>query len=75
MKGQNAKPEKQKLTFADLVTPKAAGHRCQTVRFEVPFVPAEVGKAQLDWHVTFFICTEKLCARQKRTVSVPVEVR
>jgi hypothetical protein len=29
----------------------------------------------LDAKLTFFICTEKICARQQKTFSIPVEVQ
>ena len=36
--------------------------------------PAAAGKGTVEAKLTFFICTEQLCARQKKTISVPVEV-
>jgi len=44
------------------------------VEFEVPFVGKQPGKDELKAQVTFFICTEKLCERQKREVALAVVV-
>lgn len=43
-------------------------------RFEVGFTAAEKGKGAVDAKLVFFICTEKLCSRQSKRVSLPVEV-
>src|SRR5689334_14533987 len=42
------------------------------VEFEVPFTAQS--KGEVHGSLTFFICTEKLCERQKRDVAVAVEV-
>jgi len=42
--------------------------------FEVPFKASASGKASIEGDLSFYICTEKICARQDRKVSVPVEV-
>ena len=44
------------------------------VEFEVPFVGKQPGKDELKAQMTFFICTEKLCERQKREVALAVVV-
>jgi hypothetical protein len=44
------------------------------VEFDVPFVGKQSGKDELHAQVTFFICTEKICERQKRDVSLAVLV-
>jgi hypothetical protein len=46
-------------------------------RFELPFAAGSVGKASVDADLVFFVCTETgtpVCARAKRSVSVPIEV-
>jgi hypothetical protein len=58
---------KEKLTLSDS-TDK------DTPRFEVPFTPKTQGPTSIEAKMTFFICTEKQCARQTRTLSLPVEV-
>ena len=68
-----AKLDKEKLTLADSVTKKEAGKEYVDPKFEVPFVVAAAGKASLEAKMTFFICTDKVCARQQKTLSIPVE--
>jgi hypothetical protein len=60
---------KQKLGRSDAKATEAKG-----VEFEVPFVGKQAGKDQLQAQITFFICTEKLCERQKREVALAVVV-
>jgi hypothetical protein len=60
---------KQKLGRPDAKATDAKG-----VEFEVPFVGKQAGKDELKAQVTFFICTEKLCERQKREVALAVVV-
>ncbi len=57
------------------MTKKAEGQAFVDPRFEVPFTAAAAGKGAVDAKLTFFICTEKLCARQQKTFSIPVEVQ
>ncbi len=74
VKGTQVTPEKQKLGREDSVGKKAAGQEYADPRFEVPFTTATAGKGSVDAKLTFFICTEKICARQQKTLSLPVEV-
>ena len=60
---------KQKLGRPDAKATEAKG-----VEFDVPFVGKQAGKDELKAQVTFFICTEKLCERQKREVALAVVV-
>ena len=60
---------KQKLGRPDAKATEAKG-----VEFDVPFVGKQAGKDLLQAQVTFFICTEKLCERQKREVALAVVV-
>ena len=69
-----AKLEKEKLTAADSVAKKAEGKEYVDPKFEVPFTAATAGKASVEAKLTFFICTDKVCARQQKTVSVPLDV-
>jgi hypothetical protein len=60
---------KQKLGRPDAKPTEVKG-----VEFDVPFVGKQIGKDELTAQVSFFICTEKLCERQKREVALAVEV-
>jgi len=75
VKGAQLTPAKEELVLADSVAKKAEGQQWMEPRFEVPFTAATAGKGTVDAKLTFFICTEKLCARQQKTFSVPVEVQ
>jgi hypothetical protein len=44
------------------------------VDFTIPVVATAPGKDEVKGQLSFFICTEKLCERQKRDVTVPVTV-
>lgn len=74
VKGTQVTPAKEKLGREDSVAKKAAGQEFVDPRFEVPFTTTAAGKGSVDAKVLFFICTEKICARQQKTVSLPVEV-
>ncbi len=43
-------------------------------KFDIPFRANATGKATVEVKMSFFICTEKLCAKQAKTLSIPVEV-
>ena len=75
VKGTQLAPAKEQLGREDSVAKKAEGQPFSDPRFEVPFTAAAAGKAMVDAKLTFFICTEKLCARQQKTFSLPVEVK
>jgi hypothetical protein len=60
---------KQKLGRPDAKATEAKG-----VEFDLPFVGKQPGKDELKAQVTFFICTEKVCERQKREVALAVVV-
>ncbi|MDC0708366.1 hypothetical protein POL68_07795 [Stigmatella sp. ncwal1] len=72
LKGTQLVPSKEQLAFSDSVSKKEAGQPFADPRFEVPFI-LEAGEGTLDAKLTFFICTEKICARQQKTFSIPVE--
>lgn len=74
LSGSNVTPGKTTLSRADSVAQKPAGQQFVDPRFEVPFTTREAGKGQLDARMTFFVCTDKICARQQKNVSVPVEI-
>ncbi len=74
LKGTALKPEKEKLTLSDSVGKKQPGSDYAEPRFEVPFAATAAGKTSLEAKLVFFICTDKLCARQQKAVSVPVDV-
>ena len=65
--GKNVRLAKEKLSRADTSVPRAP-------RFEVPLIGEQAGAGSVDVKATFFICTENLCARQKKQLSVPVTV-
>jgi hypothetical protein len=73
--GKNLQPEKAKLTLADSVATKAEGQKYVEPKFEVPFLGTEAGQGSLQAKMTFFICTDELCARQSIDVTSPVQVR
>jgi hypothetical protein len=43
-------------------------------RFEVPLTAVSKGQGVVEAKLTFFVCTETLCSRQQKTLSVPVTV-
>lgn len=73
--GDKVKPEKAKLSRADSVSKKEPGQEFADPRFEVPFTAEAAGQGKLDAKLTFFVCTEKVCARQQKSLSLPVEVQ
>lgn len=73
--GREVALDKAKLTLADSVAPRKPGEKYVNPRFEVPFQAAAAGKAGVDAKLTFFICTDKICARQQKALSIPVEVQ
>jgi hypothetical protein len=78
LSSKDAKLEKERLTLADSVVKKAPGSaEYPDPRFEVGFTaPAAGAKAtSVEAKLTFFICTDKVCARQTRALSFPVVVR
>ena len=66
---KQSKLSKDKLTLADSLNAKK-----EDPRFEVPFTPTAHGSSSVEAKLTFFICTEKLCSRQVKNLSFPVEV-
>jgi len=62
--------EKSELRRADAVDPGAA-----SPRFEVAVVGVKAGAQDAKLDFDFFVCSESFCARQKRVVRIPVEVR
>jgi len=44
------------------------------VDFAIPVTATAAGKDEVKGQLSFFICTEKLCERQKKEVTVPVTV-
>ncbi|MBN1209309.1 MAG: hypothetical protein JXB05_30940 [Myxococcaceae bacterium] len=75
VKGTQLTPAKEQLGREDSVVKKAEGQAYVDPRFEVPFKAAAAGKGAVDAKLTFFICTEKICARQQKTFNIPVEVQ
>ena len=67
--GPALKLDKQKLGRADAKETKEKG-----VEFEVPFTAASKGADEVKGTLSFFICTEKLCERQKKEIALAVEV-
>ncbi|MBK9177924.1 MAG: hypothetical protein IPM46_16670, partial [Flavobacteriales bacterium] len=66
---------KEKLTLADSLNKKKDGEKdYPDPRFEVGFTPHTQGPTTVEAKMTFFICTEKLCSRQTKNLSLPVEV-
>jgi hypothetical protein len=68
--GPGLKLAKEKLGRADARETKEKG-----VEFEVPFTAAAAGKDEVKGTLSFFICTDKLCEKQKREIAMAVEVQ
>ena len=74
LKGTQLTPAQERLALKDSVDKKVEGKDFVDVRFEVPFKATAAGKGALEAKLSFFICSEQLCALQKKTFSLPVEV-
>jgi len=68
--GGSVKLSKDKLGRADAKETQAKG-----VEFEVPLTAAAAGKDEVKGTLSFFICTDKLCEKQKREIAMAVEVQ
>jgi hypothetical protein len=68
--GPAVKLEKEKFG-----RPEAKETQGKGVAFDVPFTAAAAGKDELKGTLSFFICTEKLCEKQKREIAMAVEVQ
>ncbi len=67
--GKNVKVEKEQLTKAD------GAKQEDGPKFEVPFVAEQQGQGSIEADMVFFVCTDKLCERQTKKLSVPVSVK
>ncbi|HUM09545.1 MAG TPA: hypothetical protein VLT82_01220 [Myxococcaceae bacterium] len=67
-------PEKTQLVYGDSVRKPSAGVKYPDPRFEVPLAAQGKGPGSVEAKMTFFVCTEQLCLRQQKTLSVPVTV-
>jgi len=67
LSGKNVKLGKEKLSRSDATAPRSP-------RFEVPMTAEQPGQGGVEVRATFFICTENLCPRQKKQLSIPVTV-
>ncbi len=74
LKGSGLTPAKERLALADSVAKKPEGAAFVDPRFEVPFTTAAAGAGAVEAKLTFFICTDQICARQQKQVRLPVEV-
>ncbi|TMA25713.1 MAG: hypothetical protein E6J78_16530 [Deltaproteobacteria bacterium] len=63
-----------KIAKAKLGRPEAKETKARGVEFEVPFTAQNAGKDEIKGTLSFFICTEQLCERQKRELALAVEV-
>lgn len=75
LEGKNVTPLKSTLTVVDSVGKPAPGKSFKDPRFEVAITGAAAGEGSISAKVVFFVCTDKLCLRQQKSVSVPVSVR
>jgi hypothetical protein len=73
--GKDVTPEKATLSYKDSVGKKKSGQDYPDPRFEVALSGAAPAKGQVEAKLSFFVCTDKLCARQQKTVLLPVEVQ
>ena len=67
-------PEKTQLVYGDSVRKASATVKYPDPRFEVPLAAQGNGPGSVEAKMTFFVCTEQLCLRQQKTLSVPVTV-
>jgi hypothetical protein len=75
LSSKESKLDQEKITLADSLNKKAKDAKdYPNPRFEVGFTPSTQGKTSVDARMTFFICTESLCSRQTKKLSLPVEV-
>lgn len=74
LSGKGATLEKATLVYADSLNKKTDAVKYPNPKFEVPFTAAEKGAGAVEAKLTIFICTEKLCMRSQKTVTVPVEI-
>ena len=63
LSAQGAHFEKEHLRRVDAIADSP-------LHFRADFIAGDRGKAQLSAKATFFICTEKLCIRQQKQLSV-----
>ncbi len=74
LSSKELKADKEKLTLKDSTAKKGDSHELTAPTFEVAFAAQKPGKASMEAKMTFFICTDKLCARQQKTLTFPVDV-
>ena len=74
LKATGAKMEKDKLAYKDSIGVKKDGAEFPDPHFEVPFTAPSAGKASIEAKMKFFVCTDKVCAPQTKTVTLPVDV-
>ena len=67
-------PDKTQLVYGDSVRKPSASVKYPDPRFEVPLAVQGKGAGTVEAKMTFFVCTEQLCLRQQKTLSVPVTV-
>ena len=68
--GPSVKLSKEKLGRPDAKETQAKG-----VEFDIPVTATASGRDEVKGSLVFFICTEKLCERQKREIAMAVEVQ
>jgi len=67
-------PEKTQLLYADSVRKPSSSVKYPDPRFEVPLATQGKGPGTVEAKMVFFVCTDQLCLRQQKTLSVPVAV-
>lgn len=67
-------PDKAKLQASDSVAQKQPGQAYVNPRFEVPFAASAAGQGSIAAKLTFVVCTDAICARQVRNLSIPVTI-
>lgn len=72
--GHGLTPARARLAAADAVGGGGADAGMAGPRFEVPFTANAPGAGAVEARLTFYVCTGSVCARQQRTLRVPVEV-
>jgi len=66
-------PAKASLGRSDAKTVRKADGAADP-RFEVPLTATAKGQGAVEAKLTFFVCTETLCSRQQKTLSLAVTV-
>lgn len=68
LEGQGVQTAKKKLGRAELTM------EGENASFTVPFTGETPGPASIDAQLTFYVCTDNVCARQQRQATLPITI-